>query len=124
MRTYEVTPSTGTIPLGRQGENYALQVRFPIADWTADYGAGGVFTVLHRRSSDSYSYEVVTAVDGDYLCWDVDRIDTASKGVGRAEVIYSVGGSVAKSVIYVTRVDEAIGDIGTAKYIDVSREGA
>lgn len=86
------------IPLGKQGENNAVRVVWPgiIESYAKLYG-GGDFSLVVLRPGDSAPYPAVVAEEGADLVWTVGSADTAKDGYGSAELIYTVGGVVAKS---------------------------
>lgn len=95
------------IPLGRQGENLVETVRFSTQGWAEEYGEGS-FELIHKRNTDSVPYPVnISIVDGS-VEWVVGGADTQFAGRGCAELVYVVGGAVAKSAIYATSVLKAI----------------
>jgi hypothetical protein len=101
MRSYEASPHR-EIVLGRSGENRAALLRFPVADWLAQYGEGGTFALLHRRCGDTESYPCAVIMDEDCVCWPVMGPDLARAGIGKCELRYSLGETVVKSEHYRT----------------------
>lgn len=99
------------ISLGRRGENLVTQIRFPIAGWAEMYG-DGTFGLLAQRQGDPYPYPVAITTDSDYVYWDVTSADTGVAGIGKAELRYTVGEALAKSVVYITRTAPALDDAG------------
>ena len=100
------------IPVGRQGENGAVQVLFPIADYAALYGAGA-FELLNQRPTENTPYTCSITVDDDYVRWTVQAADVAIVGHGRCELTYVVNSSVAKSTVFSTCVLRSIEGSGT-----------
>lgn len=100
-----------TIQLGRQGENDATVVRFPISGWEQTYGHGS-YEVLHQRCMDTVPYLVPITVDDEYVNWTVQSADVAYVGRGRAELVYTVNGIIAKSVVYNTTTLKSIDGAG------------
>lgn len=98
-------------PLGRRGENLVTQIRFPVAGWAEKYGDGS-FGLLAQRQGDSNPYPVSITTDSEYVYWNVSSADTGVAGVGKAELRYTVGEALAKSVIYITRTAPALDDAG------------
>lgn len=101
------------IPLGRQGENAAETVQFPVEGWEELYGSGS-FELLHKRANDEYPYPCVLGFseDRNYVEWVVSNADVAYVGRGTAQLIYVVDGAVAKSVIYATSTLQSIDGSG------------
>lgn len=98
-------------PLGRKGENLVTQIRFPIAGWAERYG-DGTFALLAQRQGDPNPYPVSITTDSEYVYWDVSSADTGVAGIGKAELRYTVGEALAKSVIYITRTAPSLEDAG------------
>lgn len=103
------TQPCSSITLGRRGENEVTQVAVDFSSWVEEFGAG-VITLLAMRSQDTSAYPVVLSLDGNTATWDVTSTDTAYKGSGRAEYIYTVGEQIAKSVVFNTVVMQDIGE--------------
>lgn len=99
------------ISLGKQGENRILTVQFPISGWEDEFGSGA-FQLLHKRSMDDVPYPCPIEVADGYVTWVVRNSDTAYAGRGQAQLVYVVNGAVAKSIIYETYVQKAIGGDG------------
>lgn len=107
MEVYRV--KTGSIlPLGKQGENRARQIRFDISSWMDNFGPGTV-QLLHQRRGDEAPYPVAVEKDGTQAIWTVTNADTAAAGTGRAELQYYVGDALAKSETWMTKVLSALG---------------
>lgn len=83
--------------LGRQGESGATSFEFDISEWVAQYGEG-TLTLTAKRSQDTEPYPV--PIDGNV--WTVSDADTAFEGYGEAQLTYTVGDVVVKTVIYGT----------------------
>ena len=103
------TQPCSAITLGRRGENEVTQVVVDFSSWVEEFGAG-VITLLAMRSRDSSAYPIVLTLDGSTATWDVTSTDTAFKGSGRAEFIYTIGEQIAKSVVFNTVVMQDIGE--------------
>lgn len=103
-----VTTDSGAIlPLGRQGEHGVRQVRFDLSYLIETFGEGTAILV-HQRSQDLAPYIVSAVQDGDRLEWTVTDADTAYKGFGKAEIRYTVGDDLAKTVTYKTSVQRSL----------------
>ena len=112
---YVTAKECTVIPLGRQGENLAETVLFNVSGWAELYGEGS-FALLHQRCSDTAPYECPITVEDGVVNWAVRNADTALVGYGTAELVYVVGGTVAKSVIYQTSTLKSID--GSAEFPD------
>lgn len=99
---------SGILSLGRMGENQARSIRFDISHWVKDFGPG-VVELVHQRSGDPYPYPVVVSQDGNYVTWNITATDTAMVGLGRCELRYYVGETLAKSETWMTKVFPALG---------------
>ena len=103
-----VTTDSGAIlPLGRQGEHGVRQVRFDLSYLIETFGEGTAILV-HQRSQDLAPYIVSAVQDGDRLEWTVMDADTAYKGFGKAEIRWTVGEDLAKTVTYKTSVQRSL----------------
>ena len=103
-----VTTDSGAIlPLGRQGEHGVRQVRFDLSYLIETFGEGTAILV-HQRSQDLAPYIVSAVQDGDRLEWTVMDADTAYKGFGKAEIRWTVGDDLAKTVTYKTSVQRSL----------------
>ena len=103
-----VTTDSGAIlPLGRQGEHGVRQVRFDLSYLIETFGEGTAILV-HQRSQDLAPYIVSAVQDGDRLEWTVSDADTAYKGLGKAEIRWTVGDDLAKTVTYKTSVQRSL----------------
>ena len=100
------------IDLGRLGENQHRRVVFDVAGYLKQY-PDATFTVLNQLPGETGSYPVPTVThDGDNVYWAVTNADLAKAGNGRCELLVMQGEVVAKSVIYLTRVGEALDGAG------------
>ena len=107
--TIVIADGNGFVALGKQGENNATEVRFPVAeDWAALFGEG-VFQLLILRPTEATPYAVPVTVDGANVCWAVSGTDVSIPGIGGCELRYTVGETLAKSETYVTLTEKAIG---------------
>ena len=89
MYVYRV--KTGSIlPLGKQGENLAKQIRFDISHWVKDFGPG-VVELVHQRSGDPYPYPVVVTQTGNEVLWNITATDTGVYSGGEAPYIGANG---------------------------------
>lgn len=103
-----VTTDSGAIlPLGRQGEHGVRQVRFDLSYLIETFGEGTAILV-HQRSQDLAPYIVSAVQDGDRLEWTVADADTAYRGFGKAEIRWTVGDDLAKTVTYKTSVQRSL----------------
>ena len=99
--------ASGAIPIGRQGEREARQIVFDLSWMVEQFGEGSA-VLMHQRSQDGLPYQVDAVRDGNTLTWTVTDTDTAFVGYGKAEIRWTVGDALAKTVIYKTRVMESI----------------
>lgn len=89
------------ILIGRQAENNAVNIIFDLSFLINHFG-DGTATLVHQRTKDNAPYIVTTQQNGSTLSWNVTNIDTAYVGVGQAELRWTVGDTLAKTVIYKT----------------------
>lgn len=103
-----ITPDlSGRINIGRVGESGTTRVDIPVEGWDEMYGAG-TFSLLVQRPGESTAYPVAITTIDDILSWVVTGTETAVAGYGRAELLYTVPGGVAKSEIFITCCGEAL----------------
>ena len=95
------------ILIGRQAENNAVNIVFDLSFLIQNYG-DGTAVLVHQRTKDDAPYIVTTQQDGSTLSWNVSNIDTAYVGVGQAELRWTVGETLAKTIIYKTWVTKSI----------------
>ena len=102
MRTVIVRDAM-RIPLGKQGENNAVRVVWAgiVEQYAKLYGDGRFELVVAQGGQ---IYPAVTTIDGTNLVWVVQAADTATAGFGSLELIYYVGGTIAKSQTWGTAV--------------------
>lgn len=89
--------------LGRQGENEAREVVFPLAQYRAMYGAGTA-SLIAQRKGDEAPYPVTAKTLGDELVWTISDADVTVAGEGKCELQYRMDGVLAKSETYRTVV--------------------
>lgn len=106
MREYVANPKL-TIPLGRQGEDGVVLVKFPICDWERTYGSGS-FELLNMRPTEKTPYTCSITADDNYIYWIIQAADVAIVGHGKCELTYVVDGNVAKSLMFGTCVLKSI----------------
>lgn len=93
--------------LGRQGENDAVNIVFDLSFLIETFGEGTA-VLVHQRAKDSAPYIVAASQEGIELVWSVSNTDNAYVGVGRAELRWTVGDTLAKTIIYSTWVIKSI----------------
>ena len=101
--------------IGRLGENEHRTLRFrESAEILAMYPDATV-TVLHKRPGDPAAYPVApgyVTIEGGTVCWTIQSGDLTTVGRGQAEVVFTSGGVIAKSLIYDTMIDKALDGAG------------
>ena len=113
MRTV-VVHNGARIPLGKQGENNAVRVVWPgIAEKYAKLYGDGRFELVAVQNGKVYP--AVVNVDGADLRWNVLAADVAIAEIGSLELIYYVGGTIAKSQTWETFVEVSESAEGTAE---------
>lgn len=96
-----------SIPLGRQGENLAVQIVFDCTEFAETYGDGRA-ELLHRQPATGLLYPVAIEQDGSAVTWTITNADTAVSGAGSAELRWYAGDVLAKSVVFRTSVLRAL----------------
>ena len=111
---FESTIISGQIYLGKQGEHCARRLSFnDVRIWSEIFGEG-VCELIHQRNGDEAPYPIAMEIDNGVPYWCVSSADTAIAGEGKCEIRYIVNGTVVKSNIYNTFVQESLGE-GTAE---------
>lgn len=95
------------ILLGKQGENEAREIVFDLS-WLIETYGDGTAVLVHQRAKDAAPYICQTTQDGSELTWVVTNTDTAYDGWGQAELRWTVGSTLAKTLIYKTMVARSI----------------
>ena len=96
------------IPIGKQGENAATQVQFPVVEsWTASFGVG-VFQLLVRRPTEPTPYAVTITSNTQNVLWVVSSEEVAIPGLGKCELRYVVNNTIAKSQTFLTETKKSI----------------
>lgn len=107
---FESTIICGQIYLGKQGEHNARRFTFnDVKIWQELFGEGHC-EVLHQRNGDSAPYPVALTIEDGVPYWYVSEVDTAISGEGKCEIRYIVNDAIVKSSIYVTVVQESLGE--------------
>lgn len=109
------------IVLGRQGEDGANKVLFPVRGWKELYGEGQ-FVVTALRPDENDPYPVTTHIyeeddpypvvsrHGVFVEWIVGSADVEIPGRGKVELAYYTSDDVrVKSVVYHTVIYDALG---------------
>lgn len=103
--------------IGRLGENEHRTVRFwESTEVLAQYPEASV-TVLHRRPGDPAAYPVAPGyveIQDGVVCWTIQSGDLTKVGRGKAELVFTSGEIVAKTMIYDTMIDQALDGTGEA----------
>lgn len=111
MKTVYASPFR-VIDLGRLGENQHTKVIFDASEYLKDYPNADI-SILNQLPGNSVAYPVVdVTLDNMDLVWTVSNADLVSVGTGRCELVVVQDQVVVKSVIFVTRVGEALDGTG------------
>lgn len=100
------------ILLGERKENAVTEVRLDYSAWIAEFGPGAI-TLMVKRPGDADAYPVALETADGVAIWTVSETDTAVKGAGRAEYVYTVGQQRAKTAVFATLTDPDIGEAGS-----------
>ena len=101
---YDIYDLPKSIPLGRQGEQYARAVEIDCAKMLSDY-PGARLTLMQRRTRGETARIVKADVsDAGVITWSPDMDAMAVAGLGAIEIVAMVGDKVAKSVIAATAI--------------------
>jgi hypothetical protein len=93
---------SGTLQLGRVGENNARQIVFDCAAFEREYGPGAA--QLFAKLPSGEKYPVVTEQTGSAVVWTIGAADVGCSGNGKAELSWLVGDTVAKTTVWKTQV--------------------
>ena len=97
------------IVLGRQGEDQANKVLFPVRGWKELYG-DGQFVVTVQRPDENDPYPVSSTLVGMFVEWIVGSADVEIPGRGKVELAYYTSDDVrVKSVVYHTVIYDSLG---------------
>ena len=114
MRTITASPLKVNC-LGRLGENERLRLAFDISEDQREF-PGASFALLNKGPGDAAAYPCAAVeIDGGTLFWMITSAELHAEGRGQCELIITVGGVVAKSVIYDTQVLTALDGGGTVQ---------
>jgi len=110
------------IHIGRAGENLATTITFNVKEWLDEFGREGTFTLFVKQSGDYYlqvlKESLASRIVNNTVEWEVTNANTATVGLGKCELAYTINETIVKSVIYdivvTTSLDvEASGEIPT-----------
>jgi hypothetical protein len=97
--------------IGRQGENGATIFEIDLSDYVTQYGAGSA-DILIQRDGDATPFASVTTLTDNVLSWPITNLETAVVGTGNAQLVYTVGGVIAKTQVFPFSVSKSLGDAG------------
>ena len=101
---YDIYDLPKSIPLGRQGEQYARAVEIDCAKMLNNY-PGARLTLMQRRTRGETARIVKADVsDAGVITWSPDMDAMAVAGLGAIEIVATVDDKVAKSVIAATAI--------------------
>ena len=108
MYVRTIVNGSGTLYLGKQGENLARELAFPeTAAWAAGFGAGRA-QLLCRPPNGAAAYSIALETEDGAAIWPITDADTAWTGYGCCELRWSTGDRVVKSRTYPTFVADAL----------------
>jgi len=93
--------------LGYAGEDSVEAVDFDFSSWVEEYGAGTI-TLEIMRASDTAPYTPLLTIDGTTARWTISDVDTARRGPGVAQFIYTPSGKRKKSAVFKFYVGKSI----------------
>lgn len=100
--------------VGRLGENEHSRLIFDISEMQAMYPQA-YYSMLCQRPGDTEAYPVADThldISGSNLYWTLTSTELAHSGVGKCELVVSYGSVIAKTVVYLMFIDEALDDSG------------
>lgn len=98
--------------IGRQGENLAKRILFPVQKVIEAYG-NGTFQLVNRRFREKTPYPVEVTFEDGIVYWEVTNVDTAIAGDGECELQFYVNDVLAKPFRFRTSVETSISGEGT-----------
>ena len=102
---------SGTILLGKQGEDRARELALPeFAAWEQEYGPGEAEIIFLPPGGKTPVCVTPTRTEDGAWLWTVTAAETACSGYGKCELRHTSGGAVVKSATYQTYVAESFGD--------------
>ena len=104
---YDVERLPIVLPLGRQGENLARELRFDLSGWLAQHPAGRA-EIVAERPGEGVPYVAGTRLEGVALVWEITAGDTAAAGEGRMEIRLTEENVVCKSAVTCTAIAHSI----------------
>lgn len=99
---------TMSLYLGRQYENNVTEITFDFKKLKDEFG-DGVLSLIYQKPGSTTPYPIVLDIRGDTATWWVSSADTDVVGEGEAQLTYTVGSQIKKTVIYKTKVNRSIG---------------
>jgi hypothetical protein len=95
------------IRIGRQTENLVSSITFNVQMWIDEYGAGECVLNV-RRNGDRSAYPVPMSIADGMTTWTITDTDTAKKGRGEVQLVYTVGEKVKTSPIFTISCGESL----------------
>ena len=102
--------------IGRLGENEHKTIRFRESVDILEMYPGASVTVLNKRPGDTAAYPVAhgcVEIQDGVVCWTIQSSDLARVGRGKAELVFTRGSVIAKTLIYETVIDPALDGAGS-----------
>ena len=109
MRVYKANPNR-KIPFGKQGENDAAKVIFPIEDLINIAGQGGIVSVMLRynETGETATYTLTPSKDGTAAELHITSDMLRTVGTGVLQLKYQAGDNIAYSDMYAFEVMAAL----------------
>ena len=111
----EINPtnrSIGVIKIGFEGENLVTSILFDLTAWQDKYGQGGV-VLLVQRHGDTDAYPVPLMIEDGKAEWRITQTDCEKEGRGAIQLVYTSGGYVKKSYVYITECKHSLDNSDT-----------
>lgn len=93
--------------IGRQGENLAKRVLFPVQKIIETYGQG-TFQLINRRFREKIPYPVVVTIEENNVCWEITNVETEYAGDGECELQFFINDVLVKPFKFKTHVDTSV----------------
>lgn len=109
---YVENASGQPVVIGYAGENKAEVLQIDYSEWIEAYGEGTI-ALRYQRPHESYPYEIALETDEGVAEWTIDSTATAVRGIGKAQLHYTVDGVLKKSCVFPVVVNSSLTDAGS-----------
>ena len=107
----------GLTNIGYLGENEHRVIWFAESAPLLKMYPDATITVLHQRKGDNVAYPVASeyvSIANGFVEWTIQSGDVAIAGQGQCEIVFSLNGVIAKTLIYTTLTQPSLDGAGEA----------